>query len=297
MPSLQNDSLTIEVAERGAELRSLRTQDGAEWLWQGDPAWWTGRSPLLFPVVGKSPADQVSIAGKAYPMKPHGFARTLDFTVAGKSQTQVDLVLKADDTTRASYPFEFELVMSYKLDGASLWIGAMLYNRDTRPMPAQFGFHPAFNWPLPGAGGATHAVVLEDGNPSACYRLDADKLLMRTTEPTPFVDGRMIPSRQMFDADAMIFLDGVGNRMRFEGGGSSIDILAQNLPQLGIWQKLGAPYLCIEPWQGTAPFNDTGDALDTRNGAITLSPRASARFAMQITPRLSTSSVSKMSKD
>ncbi len=61
---VSNAVLTLELATRGAELRSIKTADGAEWLWQGDPAWWGGRSPLLFPVVGKSPKDAVSIGGK-----------------------------------------------------------------------------------------------------------------------------------------------------------------------------------------------------------------------------------------
>lgn len=285
MTVLDNGDLRIEVAARGAELRSLQTPGGVEWLWQGDPAWWTGRSPLLFPVVGRSPQDQVRIGGTQFPMKPHGFARTLDFEIAGQNAVQVDFKLRPNETTRMSYPFDFDLTMTYRLEGGALWIAAALANRGDRPMPAQFGFHPAFNWPLPGASGAEHSVVLEDGNPSACYRLDADKLLLRTPEPTPFVDGRLVPAPAMFEADAMIFLDSVGSRMRFEGGAAQLDILVENLPHLGIWQKPGAPYLCIEPWQGTAPFTDAGDALESRNGAITLSPRASARFAMRITPK------------
>ena len=60
---LTNNELTVEIAPLGAELQSVATADGSQWLWNGDAAWWTGRAPLLFPVVGKSPDGAVTIEG------------------------------------------------------------------------------------------------------------------------------------------------------------------------------------------------------------------------------------------
>ena len=56
-----------------------------------------------------------------------------------------------------------------------------------------------------------------------------------------------------------------------------------NLPNFALWQKPGAPYLCLEPWHGTAPWNDQGDALETRNGGLVLPPGQSASFRMDLT--------------
>ena len=42
-----NRQLTVALETLGAELFSLRTPDGAEWLWQGDPKYWEGRAPIL----------------------------------------------------------------------------------------------------------------------------------------------------------------------------------------------------------------------------------------------------------
>lgn len=51
---LENDKLKIEISSHGAELFSVkRKADSREYLWQGDPAFWGRRSPVLFPVVGK----------------------------------------------------------------------------------------------------------------------------------------------------------------------------------------------------------------------------------------------------
>ena len=59
---IANNYLAAEISPLGAELQSITSRDGANWLWHGDAQWWTGRAPLLFPVVGKSgertPSDE-----------------------------------------------------------------------------------------------------------------------------------------------------------------------------------------------------------------------------------------------
>ena len=55
MPSsirIGNQHLTVDVSSLGAEMQALATIDGLSWLWKGDAAYWTGRSPILFPIVG-----------------------------------------------------------------------------------------------------------------------------------------------------------------------------------------------------------------------------------------------------
>ena len=157
---ISNAVLTLDLATRGGELRSIKTNDGAEWLWQGDPAWWGGRSPLLFPVVGKNPKDTVSIAGKSYPMPAHGIARISEFELAESTAASARFTLEATAETRKHYPFNFQLDITYSLDGNHIGIEATVQNRETTPMPLQFGYHPGFSWPLPGSEGKPHAVTL-----------------------------------------------------------------------------------------------------------------------------------------
>ena len=56
--------------------------------------------------------------------------------------------LRANEETRARYPFAFRLDVTYALDGARLTMRATVANEGDEPMPASFGFHPAFRWPL-----------------------------------------------------------------------------------------------------------------------------------------------------
>ena len=82
----------------------------------------------------------------------------------------------------------------------------------------------------------------------------------------------------------MIFVEGAGIEVSFSAaGGGRIDMVTDNLPNFALWQKPGAPFLSLEPWHGTAPFNDSGDALETRNGALHLPAGASTSFRMDIT--------------
>lgn len=281
---VSNAVLTLELATLGGEPRSIKTADGAEWLWQGDPAWWGGRSPLLFPVIGKSPKDTVSIAGQSYPMASHGVARVAEFRLADAGPGFARLVLEATDETRQSYPFDFRLDITYTLDGSTIRTEAKVQNRDAEPMPMQFGYHPGFAWPLPGSEGKPHAVVLANGAEPALYRLDADKLLVRKALRSPFDAGHLLPDRRQYEDDAMIFVEGAGNRISFfADGGGRIDMATDNLPNFALWQKPGAPFLCLEPWHGTSPFNDQGDALEVRSGGLTLPPGESASFRMDIT--------------
>jgi len=284
MLRLATPQLAVEIAERGAELRSVRDASGAEWLWQGDPAWWGGRAPLLFPVVGRSPDDRVTIGGTAYPMGSHGFARTADFTVEAADATTARLALADDAATRTAFPFAFRLELSYRLAGATLHTSATVSNRDISDMPFQFGFHPGFAWPLPGSAGETHRVTLANGGAPPLYRLDADKLLVSRPLPSPFVAGVLTPAAAMFEADAMLFPEGAGDAIAFAAeGGARVELRCANLPNFAIWQKPGAPYLCLEPWHGTAPVADGGDALETRHGRALLAPGQSMTFGLALT--------------
>lgn len=272
-PLIRSEVLSVEIAERGAELRSIRSADGCEWLWQGEPEWWAGRAPLLFPVVGRSPDGTVSISGVKYPMAPHGFARGSDFNVEDARANHVRLTLEAPAETRTSFPFAFRLTAAYRVENNAINVEAAVTNLDRSPMPFQFGYHPGFVWPLPNSAGRPHQLVLGNGGEPACCRVDNDKLLLNATHPSPFVAGKLSPEPGMFDANAMIFPHGAGDSFVFSAeGGASMSMRTKNLPNFAVWQKPGAPYLCLEPWHGTAPFAGTGDHLEDRNGRAKLAP-------------------------
>lgn len=280
---ISNDFLAIEVSPLGAELQSVTTADGRAWLWNGDAAFWTGRSPILFPIVGKAPDDTVLVDGKSYSMPQHGLVRRRTFDQTSASDTDCRFELTASDETRAAYPFDFALLVDYILDGSTLTVAVTVENRGDVDMPFGFGFHPAFLWPLPGADGKRHRIVLANGAEPPLIRLDKG-LLGKATLPSPFKAGAVTLDHAQYDADAMIFPEGTGTALTYEAeGGPSLNFTFNNLPNLALWTKPGAPYICIEPWHGMAAELDGSRNLKDRPYTTLLPPGQEKRFAFSVT--------------
>ncbi len=150
--TLSTPDLEAQVSAHGAELGSLRDEGGRDLLWDGDPAFWTGRSPLLFPIVGRVRNDRIRVDGAEYVLKQHGSARNLQFEVIEASESFCRLRLDADATTREHYPFDFRLDVAYKIENGRLLVTVSIANLGSQTMPASFGFHPASVGPYPMAG-------------------------------------------------------------------------------------------------------------------------------------------------
>ncbi|HEY0213325.1 MAG TPA: aldose 1-epimerase family protein [Paenirhodobacter sp.] len=278
---LANDILTARVSDLGAELQSL-TVGGRELLWNGDAAWWTGRSPILFPIVGRADEDRIAIGDFTAEMKSHGFARRSAFRRVAADAGTVRHELTATPATRAIYPFEFCLTLGHALAGNSIAITAQVENRDTVPMPFGIGFHPAFVWPLPGHQGEPHVIELDNGAEPALARL-AGGLMSGARLPSPFAAGRLELAADQFIDDAMIFPKGAGTGLSYgTATGPKLRFSFDNLPNLAIWQKPGAPFICIEPWHGMAALAGAGPQIAARPYSLTLPPGETATFGLKI---------------
>jgi galactose mutarotase-like enzyme len=281
-----NDRLTVAVDSHGAELASIKTADGAEWLWQGDPQWWSGRAPILFPIVGRSPNGILTIGGKPIKMDTHGFARTSEFSVAEAAPHLLRLRLTDSDDTRTLYPFAFRLDIVFELDGGTLVNRAEVSNTGRERMPFSFGFHPAFQWPLPGGDAKTHWITLAEKEEPPTQRLGAGLMTSEVELPSVFKAGRYAPQASDFENDAVIIYSARSRALTFGvDGGPLIATTFVDFPSFGLWQKPGAPYLCIEPWQGITPFVGKSDAIEERPGGVWLDPGAMRSFTMTSTPR------------
>ncbi|HEY9063634.1 MAG TPA: aldose 1-epimerase family protein [Burkholderiaceae bacterium] len=284
--TLASDALTVTLSPQGAELQSVLGRDGAQWLWHGAPAFWSGRAPLLFPVVGKSPNDTLTIGGKPYPMLGHGFARNSRFELVEHSADQCRLQLRSSEATRARYPFEFALTMTYALRDATLTIGAEIANlHDTATMPASFGFHPAFAWPLPGCRASdSHVVRLPHAGEPPVRRLDAASgLLLPDAQPSPFSRGTLTLRTTLFEPGALIVEEGAGSPLHYGVPGKpGIAVAHDGLPMLGLWTKPGAPFLCVEPWHGLPPVVGASAAIEERPGILQLAPGTTRRMTMTL---------------
>lgn len=50
--TIRNDRLTVVCDSMGGEQRAITSEEGIEYLWNGDPRFWKGRAPNAVPLCG-----------------------------------------------------------------------------------------------------------------------------------------------------------------------------------------------------------------------------------------------------
>jgi galactose mutarotase-like enzyme len=281
---IASSGLTVSISPDGAELRGFVDDAGRDLLWDGDPAFWTARAPILFPIVGGLRDGRYRLDGQEHALPKHGFARHSRFAVVQAMAAGATFRLTDSDATRAVYPFAFQLDVAFHVADQRLEIVATVSNPGDRPLPLSFGFHPALRWPLPygGARGA-HIIRFDRDEPAPVRAVTPDALIADAPLRTP-VEGDVLHLRDdLFAVDAVI-LDRPESRGLFYGvpGQPGVRVDYPDMPELGIWTKPGAGYLCIEPWQGMAdPEGFAGDFRE-KPGVVQVAPGESRAFAMQL---------------
>lgn len=277
--SISSPELSAQISATGAELVRLQDRSGLDLLWDGDPASWTSHAPLLFPIVGEAMGNRITVAGRAYEIGRHGFARTARFALVSSDAARCTWRLEASEATRRQYPFDFRLDITYRIEAAALHMTADVTNTGDGTMPAAFGFHPALRWPLPyGKPRAAHEIVFQQEEP-AQIRRPIDGLLSSARYPTPVRDRRLVLHDSLFEDGAIVF-DELASRSLIYG--EALRVSFPRMPHLGIWTKPGAGYVCIEPWQGHASPEDFDGELADKPGMVAIMPGAAESFGMSI---------------
>jgi galactose mutarotase-like enzyme len=282
---LSSGELSAAVNPLGAQLSILRDRDGRDLLWGGDASVWAGRAPLLFPIVGALAGGSYRLDSKPFYLPRHGFARDKLFDVESSTAASASFRLQPDDESFQVYPFRYELDVHFALDGPTLSIVARVHNKGDADMPASFGFHPAFRWPLPyGQERSAHFIEFAGDETAPIRRLNAQGLLTPTLHPTPIQGRHLALADSLFSNDAIIF-DEIRSRFVTYGAdaGPRIQVSFPDAPYLGIWSKLKANFICIEPWHGLAdPEGFSGD-FRTKPGIFLVAAGTATVIKMSIT--------------
>ncbi|WP_347157688.1 aldose 1-epimerase family protein [Pontibacter chitinilyticus] len=285
---LQNDSFEVGVSSLGAELHHfIKTDEKLELLWQGDPAFWTGQAPNLFPIVGELPDQHYTYNGKRYEMKRHGFARHREFELVEEHHDKLVFELTYDEETLQHYPFKFRLLVAYKLEGNQLSWTYLVTNTDHQIMYFSVGAHPAFNVPLySGEQYSDYYLEFEEEETLSRFLLNSDGLLSGDTERV-MDQQRMLPLRHdYFDKDALVFKRLKSDKVTLASKTNPrrIEVAFKDFPYLGVWDKPGpSPFVCIEPWCGIASREGGPVELNEKEGIHELRPGATFERTIHIT--------------
>ncbi len=147
--TLENQTAVLKVDTFACEIASFRRKDkDIEYMWNGDPAFWANRNPLLFPHV-TAPANKIlNFKGQDHKVNNHGFCRKSEFDFVEQGDDYLLFRISANEDTLKEYPYLFELDVRYTLKDAEVCIAYEVKNREDGDLYFGFGQHPAFNCPL-----------------------------------------------------------------------------------------------------------------------------------------------------
>jgi galactose mutarotase-like enzyme len=267
--TLSNEQLSISISTLGAELQSIwhhgRHQ---ELLWQGDNRFWGRKAPVLFPFVGRFKDDTYHYSGHSYGMGQHGFARDREFEVLHARKEEALFSLQSDEESLQHYPFHFELQLGYRLEGNRLISSYRVSNKGADELYFSIGAHPGFFVPV-AENGALNEISI---------RFEQEEQLQRHLLTSGLQNGRHLdmspqPTTELplhhglFELDAIIFKHLKSSFLSLcHKEQPLIRLSLEGFPYLGIWTKVGAPYICLEPWCGLADSVAGQDDIQQKEG-------------------------------
>ncbi len=272
---ISNAFISASIKDFGAELCSLkRNAVNTEYIWQGDEKYWARHSPVLFPIVGKLLDDEYLYKDKTYKMNQHGFARDNLFEVLEQKKNYICFKLEQNDETLKQFPFRFRLYIYYTLLENCLKVSYKIVNKSKETMPFSIGGHPAFNWPLEGERKNDSYFKFRDTDSLLRVPLTKDGVLNKK-ENISLDEGKLYLNKKVFKDDALVIKDLKDKTVLFENTQNDkfIKIEFNGFKYLGLWSKpTGAPFICIEPWNGIADIIGHNKKIEDKKAMKFLEP-------------------------
>ncbi|WP_094556225.1 galactose mutarotase [Synechococcus sp. 1G10] len=250
------------VPERGGLLSGWRC-NGRELLYLdearfADPALSVrGGMPVLFPICGNLPADQLPLPQGVFTLKQHGFARDLPWDLEElPGAVGVRLTLSDSSASQAMFPFPFRLQLELRPVPGGLAITVELHNPGVDPLPFAFGLHPYF-------AVTSLAMASLEGLPERCF----DHGTMAPAATTPLLEG--------LEQGVDLLAQPAGPvRLLDRQAGVVLELQAEAPFDLAVvWSDPPRSMVCLEPW--TAPRG----ALVSGERRLEVAPGESCRLA------------------
>ena len=287
MHIIENGKIKVSVADYGAELSSvLDKETGVERLWDANPAVWNRHAPILFPFVGKVANGTYRIGEKEYEMKTqHGFARDMVFECVETTANAITHRLVATAETKEKYPYDFELLVTHKLDEGNerkLHVIWEVKNNGAELMYYSIGAHPAFTLPVVSTE-SRQDYYLEFPNGTGYDYVsvnDANGLVIADEVHRLELEDGFV---QLFDGiyDTLIFdyqnIEAV--RIARPDKTPYVTLTCEQFPLLGIWMKPSGEFICLEPWVGRADNEGFTGTLEEKLGEEKLEPGESKKIS------------------
>lgn len=280
--TISNNYITAKINSKGAELFSLISNEtNKEFIWEGNPEFWGKHSPILFPIVGTLKNNSFQVNDTKYQLSRHGFARDITFELIDKKENSATFSIQSSTETLKVYPFEFELQIHYLLEEKKLNVAYKVINKTDSPLPFSIGAHPAF-----ALNGNFEDYELEfEKEEPLIYSLLENDLISNNTKRVEQQDNLVLLNYPLFQNDALIFKNLQSKSLTIlKNKTPLLKVDFKGFPHLGIWTKINAPFLCIEPWYGYSDTNTATGNLFEKEGIqiIEANEDFNSRFSIEI---------------
>lgn len=270
--NIENSRYRLEVTNKAAEITSFYDKEkNVEYMWNGDPTYWAGRNPILFPMVGNTYSKEYYIDGKRYAMGNHGLARHATFEKVAETENSLTLEFCSDEETLKQYPFDFSLKVTYTLVENRVNIDYVIKNTGDKVMPFSFGLHPAFACPMGEGDFFDYYLEFPQQEYMKWYNHETGEFELRK-EATKTIG---LNYDELF---ATIMLEDVKNPyVCLTNGKRGVEVGCAGYRWLAFWTKPNAPYVCIEPWHGLGDLKENNVPFEERIGTMKLEPNKEYR--------------------
>ena len=279
--SFKNEFLSIEVDSCGAELSSVKSAKQGEYMWHRDKEIWDSNAPVLFPIVGGLREDKYTLNGTEYTLTKHGFARGAEFELEKQAENGATLLLRSTEKTLAQFPYDLEFRVVFLLEEDKLRISYITDNKTDREMFFSVGAHEGYACP-----NGIEDYYLEFEHAETADRHLVDGNLLDYTAEKVMENTNILELRPNdYERDAIIF-QGIKSRavtLKHKHSDKTIRVDFDGFDYLGIWTKVGAKFLCIEPWCGIPDYIDSDFDITKKKGILKLAPNSSMEKVHTIT--------------
>lgn len=251
--TIKNENLCLTIDSFGAQMYELTSKSGAQYLWNGDKAYWKDRAPILFPFIGRLTSNSYKLDGITFPMGIHGFASSCEFSVVTVSSDSVQFKLSSNEVTLKQYPIEFDFFVKYSITDWTVNIQFSVDNRSKRIMPFAVGGHPGFRVPMEeGMNFEDYAIRFSVPCTPDRVGFSEDVFVNGNDSRFPLESDAVLHLRHnLFDNDAIVLKNMARQVCLYsDKTPKAITVSFPDMPYLGLWHmpKTDASYICIEPW-------------------------------------------------
>lgn len=255
MIEISNNQLAVTISPIGAEVQSIKdVNTQCEYLWHGDAQWWSGHSPILFPIVGGLWNGTCRVDGQELHISKHGFVRRAPWRVVCVEAAKAVFEFVSTVGTFAIFPYAFRLTATYSLDDRKLRAEFCVENLGGSPFCFQLGGHPAIALPNWDDAQPLDGYLRLEGNPTHVLRAGEQGCLEPDTFPVPLnADGLVPLTVDTFSHEALIFDNHqVSAATVLTPSGQPVARVESTAPVWLFWSPQGVhtPFVCLEPWYG-----------------------------------------------